>query len=529
MDDGKSSDKLTQAKSKFLSDMSREIQNTMKTIMSKCDLVRQSDLNANQSEHIDAIFSSARKLSWIVNDILDFSQLELGKIELQAIDFNLEYLINDIFKKTVRQKKDHPVDTYIDINKDVPRNLIGDPTRLRQVLVNLLSNAFKFTLKGEVGIVVRLSENQPDTRNDNKVNIQFNVKDTGKGIPGDRLKTIFDLRSQSKPAESWEFGGTGLGLAICKLIVEAMRGTIEVTSQEGAGSNFTVNLEFQKGTSPSERKVYPLERSELIGKKAIIVDDNEIARKILKKCCDTLGIETVLISASPKAVLQMLDEMAQQEDVPDLILCDIMMPEMDGYEMVKRVRANDRFKTVKCIAVTSAVHVGSARNAQESGFSGFLPKPVFLDELAKIITTVLGDDREEKTIITRHMAEELKFNNTKVLILEEEGNERKLLEECLEMLHCAREYVSSGQEAVDSIVNKIHDLCLMDYNIFMKEGAETVRIIKEVSRNIPVVLLLAVGMEKHRSECLEAGADDFIIKPVDMISIKRIITRYGKK
>jgi len=526
MNDMGKTPEVSQAKSRFLANMSFELQSAIKNIFRLTDQIKQTNLSAKQNEYVDSIYVSTKKLTWVVNDILDFSQLESGKVELQEIDFNLEYLINDIFKKTVEQKKDHPVETYIDIAKDVPRDLVGDPTRLRQVLVNLLSNAFKYTTEGEIGIIVKKGGTATKA---NAVRLRISIKDTGKGIPKDKLDSIFELGCQGDPSRSWEFGGTGLGLTICKLIIEAMGGTIGVESKGGKGSTFSIDMDFGIGASVSQKDLKPLTKKELVGKKAIIIDDNEIARKVLKKCCDTLGIETVLISASPKTVLMMLEECAGDEEVPDLILCDIMMPEMDGYELMRRIRANDKYKNLRSIAVTSAVQVGSAKNAQESGFSGFLPKPVFLDELAKIITTVLGDTRERKTIVTRHMAEELRFSENKILVVEDKGSDRDLVEDCLKSLNCERDFVPSGGEAVESLKEKIYDLGIMDYEIIENEGTEIIRTMKEVSRNMPVVVLLDADKENGRSACLDAGVDDFIIKPVDMVNLKRIVKRYGKE
>jgi CheY-like chemotaxis protein len=511
--------------------MSNEIQKAMKDILSYSDLIKQTHLNEKQQGFIDAIYAGAHKLSWIINDILDLSQIESGKVEIQSIDFNLEYLINDVFKKTVAKKKGRPVDTYIDIAKDVSRNLVGDPTRLRQILANLLSHAFKNTLKGEVGIIVNQSSGNAagDTAKDHTVRLTIVVKDSGSGIPQSKRDSIFELQSQDDPSKSWAYGGTGLGLSICKLIVEAMGGTISVTSEEGQGSAFNMEIPFKTGRALRDREVYPLTRDELVGKKAIIVDDNEISRKVLNKCCHSMGLEPVLITSSPQAVLDMLEDMAADDYVPDVILCDLMMPEMDGYELAKRVRINEKFKDIKLIAVTSAVRIGSARSAEESGFNGFLPKPVFLDELAKVIATVLGDKRKESTIVTRHMAEEMKFTGTKVLVIGEKGSDQRLVENCLEVMDCERDFVANGQAALECLSEKIYDLCLLDSSVYQTEGAELVRIIKEISRNLPTIVLLSEDMLGHREECLNAGVDDFIIKPVDMVGLKRIIQRYGKK
>ncbi|MCK5178989.1 MAG: response regulator, partial [Candidatus Omnitrophica bacterium] len=480
-----------------------------------------------QNGYIDTIYANAHKLSWVVNDILDFCRLELGKVDLQSIDFNIEYLINDIFRKAVEQKKDNPIDTYIDIDKNVPRNLVGDPTRLRQVLVNLLSNALKFTKQGEVGITAHLMDSSGSNVGD-EVFLRIIVKDSGQGIVREQQDSIFEFHSRGDPLKSWEYGGTGLGLSICKLVIESMGGTITVESEEGKGSKFVITLSFTKGQSLREKGIYPLTRRELVGKKAVIVDDNEIARKILKKCCETMGIDVLLISESPKEVLQMLDDSLNQGERPDLILCDLMMPEMDGYELARIIRANDGFRDVKLIAVTSAVRVGGARNAQDCGFSGFLPKPVFLDELAKVIATVLGNCQEGFPIVTRHMVKELGVKGTKVLVIEDGGSNQALIRECLGAMDCDGEFVSNGQEAIESLKEKIYSLCLLDFEIFQSEGGDIVRIIKEVSRNMPTVVLLTTDTNENRSRCLDSGVNDFIVKPVDMISLKRVITRYVK-
>jgi len=192
MEENKKSQNATQAKSRFLADMSHEIQNSEKVILNHCELLKRTDLSHKQTEYVDVIDEGARKLFWIVNDILDFSQMEMGKVKLQSIDFNLEYLINDIFKKTVGEKRGCPIDTYIDINKNVPLDLVGDPTRLRQILANLLNNAFKFTSEGEIGIIV---QNVNNASKGDDVHLHIIVKDSGRGIPENQLESIFDPKA----------------------------------------------------------------------------------------------------------------------------------------------------------------------------------------------------------------------------------------------------------------------------------------------------------------------------------------------
>jgi len=515
-----------QAKGQFLAAMSREIQNAMTNVLKHSDFVKKTGLSAEQIEHVDAISANAQRLSWIVNDILDFCRLEIGNIELQSIEFNLEYLINDIFKKGIEQKKDRPIDTYIDIDKNVPLNLIGDPTRFRQVLANLLSNAFKFTLEGQIGIIVRLA-NLDKVEQAGKVPLRIIIKDSGEGIPQTKMESIFEFQTHSDLSKSWEYGGTGLGLSMCKLVVEAMEGTITIHSEEEKGSEFILMLPFQKGESPAQTCIYPLTREELVGKKAIIVDDNEIARKILNKCCQTMGIKPLLLSASPKAVLQMLDDLSEAGETPDLILCDIMMPEMDGYELARRIRANEKYKDIKMIAVTSAMRVGEARNAQKSGFNGFLPKPVFLDELAKVIATVLGDQRSDGSIVTRHMAEELNLKGTKILAVASIPSDQKSIEDCCVAIGCQIRSVSTNTEVLEVLSSEPWDLCLIDSQMF-SENADIVRAIKDMGGDLPLVVMVSGELKDERSHFLGLGIDDVLGKPIDMIGLKRVIMCYRK-
>ncbi len=241
MEDDQRLKKLEEAKSRFLTGMSNAIQGSMKEVLKHSDLIKKTGLSTRQIDYMDTICLNAHKLSWIVNDILDFCRLELGKVDLQTIGFNIEYLINDIFRKAIEHTKSQPVDTYIDIDKDVPRDLIGDPTRLRQVLVNLLSNAFKFTSEGEVGIIIHKGS-LPGSHTDDEIPLRIIVKDSGVGVSRDRHETIFEFHGRENPSKSWEYGGTGLGLSICKLIVESMGGSIDLNSEEGMGSEFILTL-----------------------------------------------------------------------------------------------------------------------------------------------------------------------------------------------------------------------------------------------------------------------------------------------
>ncbi len=517
---------LARAKADFLANMSHEIRTPMNAVLGFSELLRKTPLDERQKEYLDTIISSGQLLLSIINDILDLSKLESGKISLEKIDFNLRYLINDVFKIVATRMGDKRIDTYIEIDKDVPIYLKGDPTRLRQIFVNLLGNAIKFTTQGEIGVVV----NKEKDRTEDIPLLRFSVVDTGIGIPSDKLDDIFESFSQADTSVTRKYGGTGLGLTICKALVEAMGGKIWVESELNKGSKFIFVIPFEKGKAISETEIYPLSYKEIKSKAVVIVEDNKVSQRILKQLCKQLGMRILSVESSAKTAFECIKRLEEDNNIPDIILCDIFLGKEYGYELVKKIRSYDKYKKLKIIAVTADPQIGEANKAQEMGFDGYLPKPVIIDNFAKVIATVLGDKREMGPIVTRHMADELNYKGIKILVAEDSMPNRMLLQAYFEELGCIAEFANNGKEAVEKLkAGNQYDLCLMDLQMPVMDGIEATKIIRsEISKELPIIALTAAVMQEDRRKAAEVGMNDFITKPIDVEKLKEKIIQYGR-
>ncbi len=514
-----------QAKSDFLANMSHEIRTPMNAIMGFSDLLRKTSLDETQNKFLNTITSSGKLLLSVINDVLSFSKLESGKIILEMIEFDLEYLVGDVFKMiTSHPQGDRSSSTYIDIDKNIPRSVMGDPTRLRQILVNLLNNAEKFTSQGEIGIVVRKDGTEISEED---ISLKFIVKDTGIGIPEDKQDSIFESFNQADTSTTRKYGGTGLGLSICRSLVNVMGGKIWVESKEGKGSEFIFTIRLKKGKEVSKNQIHPVSKRELEGRSVMILDDNETSRIILKRYCEEMGTNVLSAMSSPKAALQKLDEFIEKGTLPEMIFSDIMMPEMDGYGFVKKVKSHKKFDTIKFIATTSDVRIGVAHKAEEKGFDAFLPKPISRKELVSVMAMVLGDQRKEgQQIITRHMAGEMGCKGIKVLVVEDSLPNQELIKAYFDILGCEGNYANNGQEAIEKLKMGKYDLCLMDVMMPVMGGIEATKMIrKEISKDIPIVALTAAVLDKDKEKCFEAGMTDFLSKPVDMNKLKEKIIK----
>jgi PAS domain S-box-containing protein len=509
------------AKSQFLANMSHEIRTPMNAILGFSSLLRTTELTDKQLRHVNMILSNGKMLLEIINDILDVSKFESGHISLESVDFNLDYLCRDVLGMCLSKIEEKPIETYVRIEHDVLVNLKGDPSRLRQVLVNLVGNAIKFTTSGSIGIKV-FKDNEGSL--DGSVALRVHVVDTGIGIAQDKVGMIFEPFIQADGSTTRKYGGTGLGLSISKAIVHAYGGKIWVESEEGKGSEFIFTLKLKAGDQGSTAGIQPVSLDKLKGRRVVIVDDKAANREILQYYCEGAGMVISGVYEKPALAVEAIRLMCGANDVPDIVLSDLMMPEMDGHQLAESIK---QIRDIKLVVVTSDARIGTAKEAENCGFDGYIAKPFAREQFYKVLVTVLGDTREGGAIVTRHMAEELSCKGVKILVAEDNMANRMLMEEYLQMLECEYDFAVNGQEAVDKLRGKTYDLCLMDVQMPEMSGLEATRIIRqEMSKDFPVIALSAAVMQEDKEKGAEAGMTDYLNKPVSFPELKAVVVKW---
>ena len=508
-------EEANRAKSEFLANMSHEIRTPLNAVIGFSDILTDTSLGDAQKEYVDTIRESGKLLLALLSDILDFSKIEAREIRLEEIDFNLKNLVEDLLRICRPRVMETDVEMYYDYDENSPVYFKGDPTRIRQIILNLLNNAIKFTEQGEIGVKLQLA---PDKEGEGSDLLQVSVKDTGIGISKDNQKKIFDVFSQADSSTTRRFGGTGLGLSITKALVEKMGGEIWVESEEGKGSEFTFTLKLKESDPEAFKDISPLREEKLKGMKVFIVDDNDNARRLLMSFCVKSGLEVISEAKTAKDALQQLEAM---EEIPDLIISDIMMPEMDGYEFARHIRGINKLDKTKLAAASSDAKPGSAKEARSSGFDAFITKPFIESGVINVIKTVLGDKRAEGPIVTTHMAAELSEKKNKVLIVDDNPVNQKLFKILLQKLGYEEDIASNGKEAVDKALRKEYDVCLMDVNMPVMNGIEATKEIRKDKPTLPIIAITALAVQKDKEECLRAGMNDFVTQPVTIEDLKQ--------
>ncbi|MBF0571794.1 MAG: PAS domain S-box protein [Candidatus Omnitrophica bacterium] len=517
-------DAANKAKSEFLANMSHEIRTPLNGILGFSYLLRSTNLDEKQKTYLNTVTSSGDLLLSVINEILDFSKLEAGKVQLENIDFDLGNLVYDIFRLALVKSEDFKINSYVDWEDQLPHWVKGDPTRIRQILLNLLNNAVKFTDQGEIGLIISVQQ-----KSEERTVVKFCVKDSGIGIAQDKKDSLFQAFTQVDSSTTRKYGGTGLGLAICKKLVTAMGGEIWIESQEGKGSQFFFTIPFVPGTSLLQQPIEPLSKDKLIGKSILCVDDHLSSLEILSRYCHEAGLR-VMGSSSGKQALQKLDDCLTSGHLPDLILSDIMMPLMDGHLLAEKIRSNPKFDKIKIVAVTSDARVGTCSMAQGKGFNAYLSKPVSKDDLLKVICTLLGDQRgASSTIITRHVADEVSLKGLRILVVDDNTSNRNLMEAFLTMWGCVCDSAVDGREAVDKIKANYYNICLMDLQMPVLDGIEATRIIRsQITKELPIIALTAAVMKKDIENAYGVGMNDFLPKPINVNQVKAMLIKYGR-
>ncbi len=509
----------SRAKSQFLANMSHEIRTPMNAIVGFADLLRYSSLDRTQKSYLDTICASGEALLTVIDDILDISKIEAGKIQLDNIDFNLEYLVESVIKIVSHRLKSGQVELFYEFAEDTPRDYKGDPARVRQILLNILSNAVKFTEKGVISVRVSLEEPIPAPQ-EGPCRLRVCIKDTGIGIARDKQAKIFQAFSQADASTAKEYGGTGLGLYICKTLVELMSGRIWLESQEGSGSEFIFTVMLTKALPVVDKDIAPVKPQLLKDKKVAIIEANRTLQGLLEDHCRNAQMRVCFKSSNIKDALEWL---CAQAELPDIMLCDVRLDSSEGYALARVLKREVKYKDIKLVAITTEAKTGAARSLQEAGFDAYLPKPVIKNDLMSVIQIVLGDKRAEKQIITRHMAQELLLKGIRVLVVEDNEVNSRLINIMLANLGCIVETAVNGREAIEKIKAANFDIILMDIQMPELDGIETTKFIRnQLKSKIPVVAFTAAVMKDDEQKALSAGMDGFLSKPITVEKLKNM-------
>lgn len=513
-------------KSEYLANMSHEIRTLINAILGFTELLRESQLNVKQKDHLNTIILSGKMLLEIVNDILDYSKVEAGKLKLESIDFNLEDTMTDVFMIIRSRLASKPINLFFEIDKAITPWLVGDPTRIKQIFINLLENAIKFTERGEIGIT---ATNEAGARNFEGATVHFVVSDTGIGIPEDRKAAIFESYTQADSSTTRLYGGTGLGLTLCKNFVEKMGGKISVETKLGQGSQFIFTIPFKRAKAPEKVKIVSLPE-EIQGKPTLIVDNHDRSAENLMSICQALKLNVLPRTKNPKQAIEiLLQHKETKKPLPALIFIDVMPAEKEGFNFAYKLKQQDSFKQIKLVAISADVRVDNSDDYREAGFDDFLAKPILKKELVNLYLRLFQREVKERRTVAKDSIEKISCEGVRVLVVEDSAPNQELLKVHFESLGCFCEYVGNGQEAIEKLQRNNYDICFMDLQMPVMGGLEATKIIRtELKKNLPIIALTAAEIEEEKDKCLKAGMNDYLPKPFDLFQLKEKIIRCTK-